>query len=81
MLSTQQAVSEIETTEHVKTGAGNADDRNSMVVRPTIVDLRYSPSYLDDGGCRNYARSRETRFAEKWKERWRRLHSPVRLSN
>jgi hypothetical protein len=39
VLSTQQAVSEIETTEHVKTGAGNADDRNGMVVRPTIVDL------------------------------------------
>jgi hypothetical protein len=41
VLSTQEVVSQIETTQHIKTRARNADDRDGMVVHPTIVDLTY----------------------------------------
>ena len=39
VLSTQQVVSQIETTQHIKTGTCNTDDRDGVVVHPMIVDL------------------------------------------
>src|SRR5437899_7159080 len=36
VLSTQQVVGQIETTQHIKTGTRNADDRDCMVVHRTI---------------------------------------------
>jgi hypothetical protein len=38
VLSAQQIVGEIETTEHVETGAGNTDRREDMVVHSGIVE-------------------------------------------
>ena len=41
VLSTQKVVGQIETAQHIKTGARNTDDRDGMVVHPTIVDLTH----------------------------------------
>ena len=40
VLSTQQVVSQIETTQHIKTSARNTDDRDGVVVHEMIVDLK-----------------------------------------
>ena len=49
VLSTQQVVGQIETTHHIKTGTRNADDRDGMVIHPTIVSLKFWRSCPDDG--------------------------------
>jgi hypothetical protein len=38
VLSTQQVVGQIETTQHIKTGTRNTDDRDDVVVHAMIVD-------------------------------------------
>src|SRR4029077_5016680 len=46
MLSTQQVIGQIETTQHIKTSARNTDDRDGVVVHAMIVDLKSRRPHL-----------------------------------
>src|ERR1700740_2234858 len=40
VLSSEQVVGQIETTQHIETGSRNTDDRDGVVVHAMIVDLK-----------------------------------------